>query len=404
MNNKGFTLTELLAVIVILSIIILAASISYIGIKDNILDAEEDNLINYVEDAASKYAEETGITTVTVEDLIKEGYLDPDDEENIYNPQDNSSLNCYIITSRIENGNYVAEIGEEIKSGTKCGTYTQTGDYEICEVTVSGDCISIQNSWYKDNITLGVKDKSERILDGAATFSWSGTSGDTSTKSFIITNIKELGQNMYQVKVTKDNVIGEASVQVKIDKQNPTVTNIDVKDANVWISDSTKKVTVEATDYEGSGVVGYYIGDSYDCKNVTYSNIRTKNLGKGIYYVCVRDVVGNISSPSPFIIDKIDTTPGNPTFIASDSESVSYEGIHSSDFILTFNSEYPNNLVEGLDASTIYFEYGTDQNNLNNKGNSVNVLKTNGNITYYVRTCNESGLCSEVANYQVKFN
>ena len=404
MNNKGFTLTELLAVIVIMSIIILAATISYAGIKDNILDAEEDNLINYVEDAATKYAEETGITTVNVEDLIKEGYLDPDDETDIFNPQDNNSLNCYIITSRMENGSYVAELGEEVKSGTKCGTYMQTGDYEICEVTSSGDCVSIQKAWYKENITLGVKDKSGRIVDGEATFSWSGTSGDTSTKSFITTNIKELGQNMYKVKVTKESIVGEASTQIKIDKQIPVITNILVSDANVWTSNSTKKVTIEATDYDGSGLVGYYVGTSYDCGNVSYSNVKTYNLAKGIYYACVRDIVGNISRPSAFIVDKIDITPSDPIIIASDSDSVPYEGVHNTDFTLTFTSEYPNSLIEGQDASTIYFEYGIDRNNLNSKGSSINILKMNGNLTYYVRACNESNLCSNIVNYQVKFN
>ena len=69
MNKKGFTLIELIAVLVVLSILISASVMLFINIRKNILEKEYNNLVLYLETKASEYAEETSITTINVEDL-----------------------------------------------------------------------------------------------------------------------------------------------------------------------------------------------------------------------------------------------------------------------------------------------------------------------------------------------
>ena len=72
-KNKAFTLTELIAVIVILSILITLSVVVFMNIRRNTLEKEYTNLVSYLETKAALYAKDTGITTISVEDLIKEG-------------------------------------------------------------------------------------------------------------------------------------------------------------------------------------------------------------------------------------------------------------------------------------------------------------------------------------------
>ena len=58
-NKKGFTLTELIAVIVILSLIISLATISVLAIRKNVLKKDYNNLVTYLETKAAEYANET---------------------------------------------------------------------------------------------------------------------------------------------------------------------------------------------------------------------------------------------------------------------------------------------------------------------------------------------------------
>ena len=61
MNKKGFTLVELLGVIVILAVIITIAVVSYTGIQDNIKDEQYKNVINYILTNANDYAQKNNL-------------------------------------------------------------------------------------------------------------------------------------------------------------------------------------------------------------------------------------------------------------------------------------------------------------------------------------------------------
>ena len=95
LNKKAFTLTELIATIVILSILITLSVVVFVNIRRSALETEYSNLVSYLETKGIEYANSTNITTISVEDLIKEGYVKPDDESDIYNPINKTSLNCY---------------------------------------------------------------------------------------------------------------------------------------------------------------------------------------------------------------------------------------------------------------------------------------------------------------------
>ena len=82
MKNKGFTLTELLAVIAIIAILSIAAMSGYSTMTNNSKEKTLKTKVNAIENAAYKYAKENNIdrkTTISVNKLVVLGYLQADE-------------------------------------------------------------------------------------------------------------------------------------------------------------------------------------------------------------------------------------------------------------------------------------------------------------------------------------
>ena len=77
-NKKGFTLVELLAVIMVLAITIMIATIGYKTINMAIRKKQYENIIKKIELASLKYASETDATVLTVKMLIEKGLIEAD--------------------------------------------------------------------------------------------------------------------------------------------------------------------------------------------------------------------------------------------------------------------------------------------------------------------------------------
>ena len=319
-EKKGFTLVELLAVLGILAIILLIGVPVFLNLRDSVLTSERENVISYIETRAADYANDTSITVVSVEDLIKKGYVEPDDETDIYDPVTNESFNCYIVTSVFENGAYESTMSEESigtsEDGT-CNSYESQVDLAICKYNDDmSQCDLINNdSWFREDVTLGVRYRSGEILnDSAITYDWLGSDGSTSSEYYISTNTNLISQNTYRVRIIADNKTSETTQVVSIDKQAPAVISATVyPDSTSWAKE--KNVTIELTDYMGSGVAGIYVGDSSVCNDsLTFNNnlkdnVYTGPIGSGTHYVCVIDKVGNISGePYEIVAGDVDDT------------------------------------------------------------------------------------------------
>ena len=117
MNKKGFTMIELLAVIVILSTMVGLATASIIGIQKRINEKAYNALLDEIKVAAENYSIDTNNSAFFVEDLINEGRIEAEESGNLYDPRDrNNRLNCYVIETFFENGQYNTKIDDDSES------------------------------------------------------------------------------------------------------------------------------------------------------------------------------------------------------------------------------------------------------------------------------------------------
>ena len=134
MKSKGFTLAELIAVIAILAVLMLLASGIFINVQRSVLESQYENIVIDIENKAEEYAMDIGTTEalyINVEFLITKGYLQADDGDNIYDPRDNTSMNCFMIHVYFADGEYIAELleNELNEDGTCNETNLDTSEY-----------------------------------------------------------------------------------------------------------------------------------------------------------------------------------------------------------------------------------------------------------------------------------
>ena len=387
-NRKGFTLIELIAVLVVLSILITSSVAVFINIRNSVLEKEKSNLITYLETKAIEYANETNVTAVSVEDLIKIGLIKPDDETDIYDPVTRESMNCYIIDLVWEDGEYKAKFGSNVgKNGTTCNEYTRRKNLVICQV-VGNNCNDIKNEqWFKDDITIGLKFvNGKRITkESGYEISWKSNTGISSTEDTIKTNVNLIANINYTAKVIKDNEVSEASQIVNIDKEAPIINEI--KYNTNW--SESKEIEIVASDGLGSGVGGYVIvEESAKCTGYNTNNKLTIKAN-GNYKVCVKDIAGN-ETEKVMTISTIDVKPENPIITASDG--IASGNFHSKDYTLSWKSTN-----KGSQKLTYY--YGFDSSKLSSTGTSLNVDMSRYGIYVYVKACTANKTCSGISKY-----
>ena len=349
MKKKGFTLVELLATIAILAVLISLSLVIYNRVKENVLNQELANTISYIETQAKNYANDTNITVVSVEDLILAGYVEPDDETDIYNPVTNESLNCYLVRSTYEDGKYksVLDIEESNRSEDgKCKEYEKESNLLI---GVSTDGINYEiadnSKWYKDNVTLAGLQNNEVLEDREKEYEWKSNLGTTKTTAKITTEavVGVASKIPYTLTINwkeEDQLIkAEASATINIDKESPIIERIEVPNSSEWSKE--KSISIEATDGNGSGLKGIYVNLSTDLEecineykicneeletcmetlkscstNGAYKEVDGKTKieftgikNEGTYQVVAIDKVGNVSEMNDntkVVIEKID--------------------------------------------------------------------------------------------------
>ena len=164
-RKNGFTIPELLAVIVIIGVLTVMSVGTYTSISKSVKEAELKEKIEYLKSKVMEYASDNNIErdTITVSTLIDLGYVEKDHPENskqekIDNPVTGGYLDCtnftivrdlddYNITYDIEGSCLTADV--ESKSGeikTSLYVLTNNGLKSLDEFKLSDKDIIIDNN------------------------------------------------------------------------------------------------------------------------------------------------------------------------------------------------------------------------------------------------------------------
>lgn len=314
MNGKGFTLVELLLSIVVLALIMIIAVPSINGISNNIRERQRNNNIEKIKIAASKYAFDTGKTLIFVDELVTEGYIESDDEEgNVIDPLNNIRMNCYVVEMEKVSDYYKAKFIDgknyDIDGVCDLNKLQEISSKINVEIINNGVSVSDTSKWLTGKVSLRAYSDTVDIDCAVNKCEWFSSSGANlvGKDQIDIENVSGILSTNYtfQVTVYEDESAEvkryKTSVDLKIDNESPIIYENEIQTTNKFIYTSTKKVTIIASDGNGSGIAGYYlaVNNGQTCKSVglTYQSSNVFEINSnGNYIICVKDNAGNVRS------------------------------------------------------------------------------------------------------------
>ena len=320
--KKGFTLIEVLAALVLMSVIILIAVPVYTGVRESVNESIYESKVEEVLARATSYASETNRMVFDVETLIEEGLISADNERGDFvDPRDGRSMLCDIIQVVFQDNQFVANI---IVSEICYDDEELENLYGMIELKLYKDenlteeIESIEGTeWIKESkvyVTYELKEGYESYEEVIESIVWVGEDekscereNKSECKSYQITTseIKNVGVRVQiNFEVEGISFMSNASTQVLVDMQKPLVLDGSVNVDNSTSTSNERRVTFEITDNAGSGVKYYSIVREKSCEGSEYERnkkqasdgVQSEYLGNGTYYICVEDYVGNKTS------------------------------------------------------------------------------------------------------------
>lgn len=284
--RRGFTLVEILAVIALMAVLVLIAVPTYITIsgtmKENVYNAK----IEEIKAKSTTYAQETGKVVFSVDTLISEGRITPDNETGVYkDPRSDRKMNCDIIHISFNDNQYEVSIEE---SETCYSDEELNNRYGIARLKVVDDqgneIPSIEGTeWLGVSnvyVTYEIKEEYQDYASNIVGVEWSGeetlscTSENlTECKRYSVstTSVKMLTVNFkLTIESNGANIISNYSKNVYLDIVAPEIKEGSILLENEYNTNSERRVRFELTDYNGSGVKEYALVKEKTCTGSEY--------------------------------------------------------------------------------------------------------------------------------------
>lgn len=353
-KKKGFSIPELLAVIVIMGILVTIATVSYNGISKSIKEKTYQSKINLIKSKAIEYASDNNVDaeTISVAKLINEGYLDVENDtdanEKLNNPN-GGYLDCYQISINKNVDDYDVNINSDDTCNlanldnvsSKINILVYESSIVNNNVQINYNSIGSNNNvkWTDKDVYLFVNPKTLPVNDlNEVSVTWNlnsdvntknGRLASTVTSDLSYANIYHvetsyLFNNTITAQIEINGVKYSQKVNVKIDKEKPNVT-MDFNASYEKLDENTKKATkiinFTGADGYGSGigytkengkVVGYFLTDeknhvpSVSDFNIGVDEHTTNVYENGTYYGYSIDGVGNISDATIINVNNVE--------------------------------------------------------------------------------------------------
>ena len=287
MNKKGFTLAEILGVIVVISLLLLLIMPTIINRVANNSDKAGNTGDSLIFDASDNYINENvssnkyGTFCIPIQDLIEDGKL-VEPVIDVETGEDISDKTVRVIVE--ENGNITHQIVEEDECDPTSTIYKI--DFII---SPSG------NKWVHERKVIISYPK----LGDGYTYQYQIDDGDWKDAKEGNYELEPFRQiSTLKARTVGANIItGETDI-INIDNEVPKINSLSV------ISNS--RIQIKAID-NVSGIVGYYISEKNEIPDENDDNWVKTDIGaneeatfkvskkQGTYYVFVKDRAGNIS-------------------------------------------------------------------------------------------------------------
>ena len=436
LNNKGFTLTELLATLAVLSLV--STIVIYVAI--NVVNSAKDKSYlvtrNNVEKAAVSYLEENSdkihfvkyddnieYQCVTVQNLIDTNYFDKDVLNSKISKDKTISDSDYIYIERdkksrtIKNSKLITDSDRDYS--TICGNYNSRLDGDI-EFKIPGGYakekdVSIKYCLYNVSDYKNIEYLYNYVPSDKSSFI-----REYDEDNCLVKNIKILSNGELTAEV-KDTDIKKSTSITGIDNKAPVIkiepngddTYTKSKTININISDDLSGISSDSTIKYGFSKSKSEEPGSYKEINVSTSNVKViESSLTGEYYLwikpSVKDNVGNENNDT-LISDvyKFDNTaPSIPTYKAKyrDGSGSYTSGSNANKEVVTeISTTEADSGIEGIyyskdKRSETKFNFGVSaltQNGSTWSGTESWDFRNGRNDSYYFRACDKAGNCSE---------
>ena len=445
LDNKGFTLTELLATLAVLSLV--STIVIYVAI--NVVNSAKDKSYlvtrNNVEKAAVSYLEENSdkihfvkyddnieYQCVTVQNLIDTNYFDKDVLNSKISKDKTISDSDYIYIERdkksrtIKNSKLITDSDRDYS--TICGNYNSRLDGDI-EFKIPGGYakekdVSIKYCLYNVSDYKNIEYLYNYVPSDKSSFI-----REYDEDNCLVKNIKILSNGELTAEV-KDTDIKKSTSITGIDNKAPVIkiepngddTYTKSKTININISDNLSGISSDSKLEYGFSKSKSEEPGSYKEVNVSTGNVKiTEGSLTGEYYLwvkpSVKDNVGNENNDT-LISDvyKFDNTaPSIPTYIAKyrDGSGSYTSGSNANKEVVTeISTTEADSGVEGIyyskdKRSETKFNFGVSaltQNGSTWSGTESWDFRNGRNDSYYFRACDKAGNCSEWSNvFNIKY-